>query len=45
VVEGIAADSFVVDGTVLHVFALTPAGTTWALVQTTNVPLAYGSSG
>jgi hypothetical protein len=39
------ADAFVVQGTELRVFALTPAGTTWAVVQTTQVPLAYGSSG
>jgi hypothetical protein len=39
------ADAFVVHGAELRVFALTPSGGTWALVQTTQVPLAYGSSG
>jgi hypothetical protein len=39
-----ATDAFVVGGTELRVYALTPAGTTWALAQTTQVPLAYGSS-
>jgi hypothetical protein len=41
----IAADAFVVDGAELRVFALTPAGSKWVVVQTTQVPLAYGSSG
>jgi hypothetical protein len=45
VYAAVDADAFVVHGTELRVFALTPAGTTWALVQTTQVPLAYGSSG
>ena len=40
-----AAAVFAVDGTVLSVFALTPSGTRWVKVQTTRVPLAYGSSG
>jgi hypothetical protein len=40
----IAADAFVVEGAELRVFALTPAGTKWVVVQTTQVPLAYGSS-
>jgi hypothetical protein len=35
----------VIGGTGLRVFALTPAGTTWVHVQSTQVPLAYGSSG
>ena len=39
------ADAFAVNGTVLNVFALTPSGTRWVKVQTTRVPLAYGSSG
>ena len=39
------ADAFTVNGTVLSVFALTPAGTRWVKVQTAEVPLAYGSSG
>ena len=40
-----SADAFAVNGTVLTVFALTASGTRWAKVQTTRVPLAYGSSG
>lgn len=40
----IAVDAFVVEGAELRVFALTPAGTKWVVVQTTQVPLAYGSS-
>jgi hypothetical protein len=44
VLSVIAADAFVVKGTELRVYALTPAGTSWALAQTTQVPLAYGSS-
>lgn len=41
---GPALDAFTVDGPVLHVYALTPAGINWAEVQTLQVPLAYGSS-
>ena len=37
-------DAFTVKGTVLSVYALTPAGTKWVLAQTIRVPLAYGSS-
>jgi hypothetical protein len=41
-----AIDAFTVSGgTVLGVYALTPSGTEWAKVQSTEVPLAYGSSG
>ena len=39
------ADAFTVNGTVLDVFALAPAGARWVKVQTARVPLAYGSSG
>jgi hypothetical protein len=39
------AAAFVVDGAVLRVLELTPAGSKWAPVQTLRVPLAYGSSG
>ncbi|HEY6473799.1 MAG TPA: hypothetical protein VIY26_12975 [Acidimicrobiales bacterium] len=43
---GLSLDAFtVVNGTELHVYALTPAGIKWVLVQTLQVPLAYGSSG
>jgi len=43
---GPVIDAFTVsDGTVLGVYALTPSGTGWAKVQSTEVPLAYGSSG
>jgi hypothetical protein len=43
---GLALDAFaVVGGTGLRVYALTPAGARWVLVQSTQVPLAYGSSG
>jgi hypothetical protein len=37
-------DAFAVKGTVLSVYALTPAGTRWVLAQTIRVPIAYGSS-
>ena len=39
-----AFDVFTVSGTNLGVFALTPAGTGWVNVQSSRVPLAYGSS-
>jgi hypothetical protein len=43
---GPVIDAFTVSGgTVLGVYALTPSGTAWAKVQSTEVPLAYGSSG
>jgi hypothetical protein len=43
---GIALDAFaVVGGTGLRVYALTPAGAKWVQAQSTQVPLAYGSSG
>jgi len=38
-------DAFTVDGGSLGVFALTPSGTTWVRVQSSEIPLAYGSSG
>jgi hypothetical protein len=37
-------DLFSVNGTALRVFELTPPGATWSLVQTTQVPISYGSS-
>lgn len=43
---GPVIDAFTVsEGTVLGVYALAPSGTAWAKVQSTEVPLAYGSSG
>jgi hypothetical protein len=43
---GIALDALgVVGGTELRAYALSPAGTKWVLAQSTQVPLAYGSSG
>jgi hypothetical protein len=45
-VGGPVIDAFTVSGgTVLGVYALTPSGSAWAKVQSTEVPLAYGSSG
>jgi hypothetical protein len=41
--SGVAA--FTVHGESLGVFALTPAGSKWVSVQSSQVPLAYGSSG
>jgi len=38
-------DAFTVDGGSLGVFALTPSGTTWVRVQSSEIPLSYGSSG
>ncbi len=37
-------DVFSVNGSTLRVFELTPSGTTWSRVQTTQVPISYGSS-
>jgi hypothetical protein len=43
---GLALDALAVaGGTGLRVYALTPAGAKWVPVQSTQVPLAYGSSG
>jgi len=38
-------DAFTVDGGSLGVYALTPSGATWVRVQSSQIPLAYGSSG
>ena len=38
-------DAFAVDGTELSVYALSPSGARWVKSQTTQVSLAYGSSG
>ncbi len=37
-------DAFTVDGESLGVFSLAPSGEAWAKVQSSQVPLAYGSS-
>ena len=37
-------DAFTVQGGTLGVFALTPSGGRWAKVQTSQVPISYGSS-
>ena len=37
-------DAFIVRGSVLDVYAQTPAGAAWAKVQSLTVPLSYGSS-
>jgi hypothetical protein len=43
---GLALDALaVVGGTGLRVYALTPSGAKWVQAQSTEVPLAYGSSG
>jgi hypothetical protein len=42
---GALLNSFTVDGTQLGVYALTPSGNRWVKSQTTQVSLAYGSSG
>ena len=44
-VEGDAVDAFTVHGGSLGVYALTPSGTKWARVQSSQIALAYGSSG
>ena len=40
-----AVNAFSVAGESLDVFSLTPAGTAWAMIQSSRIPLAYGSSG
>jgi hypothetical protein len=42
---GPSLSAFAVHGTQLDVYALTPSGTRWVKSQTTQVSLAYGSSG
>lgn len=37
-------DAFTVDGESLGVFALTPSGGAWTRIQSSRIPLAYGSS-
>ncbi len=44
-VDSVPVDAFTVDGGSLGVFALSPSGTRWVRVQSSQVPLAYGSSG
>jgi hypothetical protein len=43
--ETVPVDAFTVDGGTLGVFALTPSGTRWVRAQSSQIPLAYGSSG
>ena len=43
-VDAPPVDVFSVNGSALRVFELTPSGSSWAGVQTTRVPIAYGSS-
>ncbi len=38
-------DAFTVHGASLGVYALSPSGTRWVRVQTSQIPIAYGSSG
>ena len=39
-----AVDAFTVHGSILGVYTLTPSAASWAKVQSTQVPIAYGSS-
>jgi hypothetical protein len=43
--SGASLDAFTVDGTELGIYTLTPSGAGWVKIQTSQVPLAYGSSG
>ncbi len=43
--DGSAIDAFTVEGGALGVYALTPSGGTWFRVQSSQVAIAYGSSG
>jgi len=43
--DSVPVDAFTVDGGSLGVYALTPSGATWVRVQSSQIPLAYGSSG
>jgi hypothetical protein len=43
--DGSAIDAFTVQGGALGVYALTPSGGTWVRVQSSQVAIAYGSSG
>jgi hypothetical protein len=43
-VDAPPVDVFSVNGSALTVFELTPSGATWSRVQTTQVPISYGSS-
>jgi len=44
-IDSVPVDAFTVDGGSLGVFALSPSGQGWSRVQSSQVPLAYGSSG
>jgi hypothetical protein len=39
-----SVDAFSVNGSGLRIFTVAPRQSTWALTQSLNVPLAYGSS-
>ena len=41
---GSEVDAFTVVGNALGVFSLTPSGTSWGRIQSSQIPLAYGSS-
>jgi hypothetical protein len=43
--DSVPIDAFTVNGGSLGVFALTPSGAKWVRVQSSEIPLAYGSSG
>ncbi len=44
-VDSVPIDAFTVDGGSLVVFALSPSGAKWVRVQSSEIPLSYGSSG
>jgi len=44
-IDSAPLDAFTVDGGSLGVFALSPSGQGWSRVQSSQIPLAYGSSG
>ena len=44
-IDSVPVDAFTVEGGSLGVFALSPSGTRWVRVQSSQIPLAYGSSG
>ena len=43
--DSVPIDAFTVNGGSLGVFALTPSGAKWVRAQSSEIPLAYGSSG
>jgi hypothetical protein len=44
-IDSVPVDAFTVDGGSLGVFALSPSGQGWSRVQSSQIPVAYGSSG